>query len=221
MPTLDLITGALGFLFTVLIFSYLLGDNPLFRIGTYIFVGAAAGYVAAVAMWQVLYPRLILPLVTGAPLEKALLSLPLILTGLLLMKSWPRLSSLGTPAVAYLAGVSAAVTVGGAVIGTIVPQALAATDAYNLGQYPSPVEGLVSGTFILIGTLTTLAYFHFGARALPDGSIRRFRLMEGLAWVGRFFIAITLGVLFAGVLLASLTAFVERLTALSNFIASF
>ena len=64
---INLITGALGFLFTVLVFSYLLGDNLLFRIGTYIFVGVTAGYVASVAMWQVVYPRLIYPLVYGSP----------------------------------------------------------------------------------------------------------------------------------------------------------
>ena len=109
----------MSFLFTLLIFSYLLGDNPLFRIGTYIFIGIAAGYVAAVAWWQVIYPRLLYPLLTGTLMEKALLGIPLLLSGLLLMKAWPRLSFLGTPAVAYIAGVSAAVTVGGAVIGTL------------------------------------------------------------------------------------------------------
>ena len=83
MPYLDLITGGLGFLFTVLIFSYLLGDNPLFRIGTYIFVGVTAGYVAAVAMWQVIYPRLLYPLAYGTILEKALLGIPFLLAGLL------------------------------------------------------------------------------------------------------------------------------------------
>jgi len=38
---IDLIVGAISFLFTVLIFSYVLGDNPLFRIGVYIFVGVS------------------------------------------------------------------------------------------------------------------------------------------------------------------------------------
>ena len=47
--SLDLITGVISFLFTILIFSYLLGDNPLFRIASYIFVGVSAGYVAAIS----------------------------------------------------------------------------------------------------------------------------------------------------------------------------
>ncbi len=42
-----------------------------------------------------------------------------------------------------------------------------------------------------------------------------------LAWVGGIFIAITLGVLFSGVFLASLSAFIERIASWSNFFASF
>ena len=42
----SLIGGALGFLLTLCVFSYLLGDNALFRIAIHIFIGTAAGFVA-------------------------------------------------------------------------------------------------------------------------------------------------------------------------------
>ncbi len=213
----DLLVGALSFLFTLMIFSYLLGDNPLFRIATYIFVGATAGYVSAVAMWQVVFPRLIHPLVYGSGTEKALAVVPLLLAGLLLMKGWPRLSHLGAPAMAYLVGVSAAVAVGGAVIGTLFPQAFASMDAFHLELASIPIEPFLNAAFILVGLVTTLAYFHFGARVTADGSVRRFGFIEILARVGRIFIAITLGVLFAGVFSASLTAFIERLVSWADF----
>ena len=220
MPINDLITGVLSFLFTILIFSYLLGDNPLFRIGTYIFVGVVSGYVAAVALWQVIYPRLVYPMIHGSMIERALLAIPLLLTGLLLMKSVPSLSHIGTPAMAYLAGVSAAVTVGGSVIGTLFPQAHATIDAFDLSGATFPLEALMNAGFILVGTVATLAYFHFSARTKPNGTVRRFEPLEWTAWVGSIFIAITLGVLFAGVFLASLTAFVERIASWSNFFSS-
>ncbi len=38
-----------------------------------------------------------------------------------------------------------------------------------------------------------------------------------MAWLGRIFIAITLGVLFAGVYMAALTAMIERLSSILNF----
>ena len=52
----------------------------------------------------------------------------------------------------------------------------------------------------------------------PDATTKRNRILEIIAWVGRLFIAITLGVLFAGVYTAALTAMIERLGSIINFI---
>src|SRR5574341_1484354 len=128
----DVIAGIVAFFFTLAIFSYLIGDNPLFRVAVYIFVGVSAGYVAAVAWWQVLWPDLVLPLIAGTASQKAILATPLLLSGLLLMKAWPPLSRLGTPSVALLVGVSAAVAIGGAVTGTLFPQVNATINQFDL-----------------------------------------------------------------------------------------
>jgi len=63
--------------------------------------------------------------------------------------------------------------------------------------------------------LATLAYFHFGARERRKGEGRS-RLSTITAAVGKVFIAITLGAVFAGVLTAAITALIER----SDFIIS-
>ncbi len=213
----DLLAGIVAFLFTVMAFSYLIGDNPLFRVAIYIFVGVSAGYVAAVAWWQVLWPDLIIPLVSGSTSQKAILATPLLLSGLLLMKAWPPLSRLGTPAVALLVGVSAAVAIGGAVTGTLFPQINATVEAFDPRNSNSPFEALFNGSLILGGVVTTLAYFHFGARATADGSVRRLGLIELFAFIGSIFLAVTLGVLFAGVYSAALTALIERLQFFGSF----
>jgi hypothetical protein len=139
------------------------------------------------------------------------------------MKASPRLSKLGGPAMAYLVGASAAVAIGGAVIGTLLPQMLATINFFDLRTAAANnilVEVIVNGSLILAGAVTSLVYFHFGARSLQDGSIRRMRLVELLAWFGRIFIAITLGVIFAGVYSAALTAFIERINFLITFFGS-
>ncbi len=61
----DLLGGLISFLLTLMILSYLFGDNVFFRVAVYIFVGVSAGYAAAVAWWQVLWPRLFNPLLRG------------------------------------------------------------------------------------------------------------------------------------------------------------
>jgi hypothetical protein len=54
--TLNIFTGLAGMVFTLMIFSYVIGDNFLFRLALYIFTGVSAGYIASVAWWQVLLP---------------------------------------------------------------------------------------------------------------------------------------------------------------------
>lgn len=225
----DLISGVLSFLFTLLIFSYLLGDNPLFRIAVYIFVGVSSGYIAAVVWWQVILPRLFNPLVTamlsGSIAEKIFMLVPLLGAVLIFMKVSPRLAGMGRIAMAFLVGVGAAVTIAGALTGTLIPQVLGTINAFDMvaatAHNINSFEAVFSGAFILAGTIFTLIYFHFGARPKADGSMRRLGLIEISAWVGSIFIGITLGVVFAGVYAAALTALIERIASLINFIGKF
>jgi len=223
---LDLITGGIGFLSTVFILSYLFfGDNAIFRIATFIFVGAAVGYVAAVAVTDVLYPAFVQPFLSGAALTDTgqLIRIGILLLGslLLLFKVFPRLSQIGQLPMAYLVGVGAAVVIGGAVLGTLLPQITATFDGFDLLSAGASIAdtsfALFNGILVLLGVVGTLAYFHFGASQKPDGSVRRNPLLNILAWVGRVFIAITFGVLFAGVYMAALTALIERLDSIRNF----
>lgn len=221
----DHIAGVISFLFTILVLSYLIGDNPLFRIAVYIFVGVSSGYVAAVAWWQVIVPRLIYPLAYGSVPEKAITAIPLLGAVMLLMKISPRLTGLARIAMAFLVGVGAAVIIAGALSGTLVPQISATINAFDMNAASarniSIVEVIFNGAFILAGTVFTLAYFHFGARPKADGSIRRLGLIEISAWIGRVFIGVTLGAIFAGVYAAALTALIERVSSLVDFLGNF
>jgi hypothetical protein len=213
----DVLGGGAAALMTVMILSYLVGDNPIFRIAVNIFVGVAAGYVAAVAWWQVLLPRLILPLTSASPSDRAMLAVPLLLSGMLLMKAWPPLSKLGEPALGLLVGVAASVAIAGAVRGTLLPQLSATLDDFTASRIAS-VDGLLNAGLVLLGLLTSLIYFQFSAGVRKDGSTGRSRLIEFIAILGGAFIAITLGVVFAGVYSASLTALIERLHFLGSLI---
>jgi hypothetical protein len=217
----DLITGLVSFLLTLMILSYLIGDNPAFRVAVYIFVGASAGYAAAIVWWQVLFPKLILPMFTGNFTGLVMALVALVLGILLLMKLSPRTAALGNPSIAFLVGVSAAVAVGGAVMGTILPQTQASINLFNLSSAGTNwLEWLFFGTIVLIGTITTLIYFHFGAKSTTSGP-QRSKLVIVLSKIGEVFIAITLGTLFAGVFAATMTALIERMNFIWSFLASF
>jgi hypothetical protein len=217
---LDFVTAIVSFIFTLLVFSYLVGDNPLFRLAIYIFIGVSAGYAAAVAWHQVLWPKLFMPLIYGDTLERALVLVPLLLGMLMLTKLSPRTARLGNPAMAFMVGAGASVAVGGAVLGTLFPQAQASINLFDLKAGGSVSERIFEASIILVGTLTTLVYFHFSAKATPSGP-QGSHLVDILGGIGQVFIAITFGVLFAGVYAAAMTALVERLSFLWSFIASF
>lgn len=225
----DLITGVLSFLFTLLILSYLIGDNPLFRAAVYIFVGVSSGYIAAVVWWQVLVPRLFNPLIaafaSGSIADMIFAFVPLIGAALILMKVSPRLAGMGRGAMAFIVGVGAAVTIAGALTGTFLPQVMGTIDAFDMnsvrGDASLFIEAATNGIIILAGTVFTLIYFHFGAQAKADGSMKRFQPIEILGWIGNIFIGITLGAIFAGVYAAALTALIERISSLINFVGTF
>ncbi len=220
MLSMDFISGFVGLILTLLVFSYLIGDNPLFRLAIYMFIGVASGYAATVIWHYVLIPKMYAPLGTDNPTKLLLAIIPFILSVTLLTKLTPRIAWIGNFAMAILAGAGAAIAVGGAMLGTIIPQSLAMMDMFDLRGLDGAqiFTRLMQGVFMLAGTVSVLGYFQFSAGRAPDGTPKRNVVFEGVAWVGRIFIAITFGVLFAGVYMAALTAMIERLSFIINFI---
>lgn len=231
---LETLGTLLAAVLTVMVLSYILGDNALFRIATYLFVGVASGYAAAVAWQEVLQPRLIAPFLSlstaqiGAGSFLTGVVVPLGLTALLALRLVPGAGRLGGLPVAMMIGVGAAAVVGGAITGTIVPQSLAATESISpfaiapqTGE--TGIERMVNVLLVLVGTVGTLSYFRFGVRKgeehTPRYSSRRVRTPVGainipwpiLPFLGEVFIFVAFGVMFAGALSATLLYLTERL----------
>lgn len=224
MQAADIILGLISCILTIMVLSYLVGDNPLFRVAVFIFVGVSAGYVGAVALYQVILPKVIMPLVND-PRANLPLLVPILLSLLLLAKIFPRISWLGSASMAFMVGVSAAVAIAGALIGTIVPQFLAAIAPFGMEDSTgvgSILENLAEGSIMLLGTVTTLAYFHFGVKSsTAGGSGSPNPVMRVLGLIGQFFIAVTFGVLFTGAYAAAVSALIGRMYFIWTYILSF
>ena len=211
---------ALGFLFTILIFSYLMGDNPFFRLAIHVFIGVSAAYVAIITINNVLIPRLIMPLINGSSGER-ILSIVLLIPSLFLFFKITRLRRAGNWAVAILVGIGAAAAVGGAITGTLFPQILGTINSVDPSAYTvttSRWDQAINGLIIVIGTISTLLYFHFGTQDIPGQSDERLPFIEAISKVGKVFLAITFGALYAGVYLSALAALVERLSFIWDFL---
>ncbi len=225
-----LLLELVGLFLTLMVLLYMIiGDNALFRIVTYTFVGVAAGYVAILVLFQVLVPRFFILLRTGNLTYLGLGLIPFLLGLLLFFKLSPRLSPIGTLPMAILVGVGAAVLVGGALFGTLFGQVSGTAVLFHPAAASEDTSGylfrLGEGVYVLIGAITTLAYFQFSTRSratvIPEGGeaiARRAFSLEALAKIGQVFIGITLGAVFAGVFTAAVTALVERIGFVINVI---
>ncbi len=203
--TLDAIGGWVGFILTLLIFSYLLTDNFLYRLTVYIFVGVAAAYTGMVAVEGVLLPWLRGTLLTpGAPTSQIVLGLiPLLVGGLLLLKAVPALSPLGNLGLAFLIGIGTAVALIGTVSGTLIP--LVYSSGATIG------DDFVNGLIIILGTITTLLYFQYLSVKTPEGEVVRPLIIRVASGIGQIFLIVTFASLYAGAILSSLTIVSERI----------
>jgi hypothetical protein len=218
----DWVGSLIGFTLTLMVFSYLIGDNPLFRITMHIFIGVAAAFAVVIAIENVIFPRLIEPFFNDNTGGLLLAVVPLILAGLLLFKISPRFAFVGSLPTAFLVGISAAAAIGGAVTGTLIPQVFASVNLLDLGANQafdtSQGLGVFNGVIILIGTVATMAYFQF-SRISPTSERSQIQnWIDGIGQIGQVFIAITFGFLFAGIFSAALTALIGRAVFLIDFI---
>jgi hypothetical protein len=224
---LELIGTILAALLTIMVLSYLIGDNPLFRIATYTFIGITAGYAGSIAWHNILKPSLVDPLIAGGVSEILDGSLftgaqgrviigAWILILMLLLKLSPSTSRWGSLPIVILVGVGAGVVVGGGITGTLIPQSVSAVDSLNPSVI-SPqtgetgIERMANVGIMLVGTICTLFYFQFTAKRSPTGVGSRHQIVSYLAIVGRVFIAITFGTMYAGALSATLVVLSERM----------
>lgn len=196
----------IGMLLTLAIFSYLIGDNPLYRLALYVFIGMLVGYSLGMVLHDVLY-KMALARIFENPLsgEARAALIPLVLGIMLLFKGFPRYAYVGRFPLAYLLGVGVAVAAGGALVGTLVPQIGATGQAFRtLG----PLDGLL----VIGGTILTLLTFTFGAgkaqQQEPPGM--RERVTRILRAAGQVFLLFAFGAAFAGAVTASLSALIGR-----------
>ena len=223
-----LVWTVVGFLLTVMVLSYLIGDNFFFRLAAYLFVGLTAGYLAVLLINHVLWPHLVQPLTTGNLPDVLWLVVPAVFALLLLLGQIPKLSSLARIPLAFLVGLTAAVAIGGAVFGTLVPQAQAVIEGFDPAHWytvPEQTWLRIADAFVmLLGTVSVLSYFHFGGKFKPKkmgDEHKRPAVLESLSKVGQVFLGIVLGAVFAGVFSTALLALIDRLAFLGEAIQQF
>lgn len=167
---------------TIGVWSYLVGARRIFIVLQYLLAGLATGYLVLLAIRDVLVPRLAAPLL-ASPGDHLLLLLALPLVGVLVGAAWlPRRAT--APATAILVGGIAAFALGGAVIGTILPQMASALPSATASS-PNLGSELLA---LAITALVLLSFLHGaprGALTAQAATLGRWLLIGGIGgWLG-------------------------------------
>jgi hypothetical protein len=219
---------------TLLIFSALLGDHILARLGQYLLVGASLGYLGVLAIQHVLRPRLITPLLadpTGDPWRWAPLALGLLLLIAGLDRSlrsptanppalWRRaLHGLGRLPVALLLAMGLSAGLFGLLQGTLFPQFWQAAQTAFDPAVSMPV--FLAGVLTLLITTATLLYLYVDpARYLTDQPVYVRRLLNGWLWLGQRALWLAAGIIFARLMASRLSLLIARIDYLINAFAT-
>ncbi len=185
----------IGALVTLAVWSYLAGERRLFVWSQYLLAGLATGYLLVISVREVLLPRLVAPLLAD-PGSLQLWPV-LILAAILVAARWLPRRIVALPIAVLIAG-TAAFALGGAVVGTLLPQVAA-------GLLPGGVSSaalLNAGIGLVISALVLLVFLH-GA---PRG-----RMVAGAAGVGHWLMIGGLGGWLGFLLVSRLALFVDRI----------
>jgi len=172
--TLGILVGAW---LTLAIYSFLYQDNPVYKFAEHVFVGIAAAYGAIQAFWEVIVPKVIHELVapspelTGTALRDWspawLVIVPLFFGFCFFTRFTKKHDYMVRWSLAFLIGGYAGARLTGFAEGDLVQQAAATMLPLSGIEFWPPAPYLRVGEYgmnhviIIVGVITTLAYFFF------------------------------------------------------------
>jgi hypothetical protein len=185
----------LAVLATLGVWSYLVGERRVLRVCQLLLAGLATGYLALIAIREVLIPQLISPLTASSAHPE--LVIDLLLVAVLVVGRWLPRRLVAVPA-AILVGGTVGYALGGAVSGTLLPQLAAGMVPVAAG----PGDALAGAIGVAITVPVLLSFLH----GVPRG-----RLLGGVTTTGRWLMLGGIGAWFGFLLLSRLALLVDRI----------
>ncbi len=171
------------------LWSFLIGDNRLFRLVQNFYVGAAVAHTFVLAYRDTLIPNLWEPMIQG----KYLLIIPALLGLLLFTRVVKKYSDISRIPMTFIVGVRAALAIRGSLLSDLATQ---------VASIMVPLNN-VNNVILIIGTICTLVYFTFTIKPTP--------VTKSMSVVGRFFMMAAFGAAFGNTVMARMSLLIGRL----------
>jgi hypothetical protein len=199
---------------TLLIFTFLYQDNPLFKLAEHLYVGVSVGYII-VKTWDTVVIRLIwTPIIKDGDWY---LLMPVLIGMLMLSRYFPKISWMSRLAFAFIVGVGSGLAIPRVISSYILKQVedtvrplIAVTGGgpavtFDLTNPASSVNSLV----LLVGVVSVLFYFFF--------SIEHAGPVRIAARTGIVFLMIAFGAAFGYTVMARMSLLIGRMSDLIEY----
>lgn len=183
----------IGAILTLILFSFLYKDNPLYRLAENIFVGISTGYFIALEWQNVLKPNVVEKVMAGnwVPI------IPAILGVVLLLQLSQKYGWIARYSIALYIGVGAALNMVLYTQGQLIPQIQGTMLKLNS----------ISNIIIIVGTITSLAYFFFAIENKTLGRVSK---------IGIGFLMISFGAAYGTTVMGRVSLLIARFDFLIN-----
>ena len=180
--TVDAVATWVAAIVTLVVLGGLLGERRVFGWSQHLLAGLVTGFLALLAIREVIIPRLVEPLMAGG-IARGELWIGLALVAAAAGAPWlPRIVAAVPISIAI--GSLAAFALGGAVIGTVIPQLVASVAA----DQPNALDTVVGVAAAGVSGLVLLGFLHGVPRARPTraaATAGRWLLVAGIGgWLG-------------------------------------
>ena len=152
----NMVGTIIAVILTVMVFSYLLGDNPVFRLAEHILIGVSVGWAVFQIVFNLFVPAFsyILDTSKTGNLDWWLYFVPMVLGLIMLLRPLRAARPITYLIMALVVGTVAALALAGAISGTLLPQVGATMLPLNSGD-------IVGRVVLILGTILALWYFQF------------------------------------------------------------
>jgi len=202
---------------TLIMYSFLYRDNPLYKAAENLYVGVAMGYGAVIAWQQVLLPEVVEPVfLAGSPdafwYELKWRIVPIVLGAMLVTRLSRKHGWLSRYPIALMvgwaAGLGISVTIHSFVLTQLdaavqpIQMAMAQPVAGDLHSVTTLVFKGLGAIFVLVGTVAVLFYFFF--------SVKHNRAGRSFSKVGIWFLMVSFGASFGYTVMGRISLLIGR-----------
>lgn len=200
---------------TLLIFSFLYKDNPLFKLAEHLYVGVSVGYTIVKAYDTVLVHLVVKPIVEQGEIS---LLIPVAIGMLMLTRYVPKAAWMSRYAFAFIVGMGAGLAIPRTISSFILKQiedtvrpllSLAGSDGVTFSMNLLNPSSNLNAIIILLGVSSVLFYFFF--------SIEHTGVGKAVARTGIMFLMISFGAAFGYTVMARMSLLIGRLTDLIEY----